>query len=144
MSWLLLDAAMRAKKPNDYKCIEVCLSDPKAVIAMKSACYYQGLIEQGLTRRSCCKICHTMILYNDILHYFPCKIKRQVEYLNGSAQHKKIEESGTWASFKFECPLSYCSLWLIHDSHKHRNPGIHVHDHIQKRTVKMNYRHIRQ
>lgn len=33
------------KKPNDYKCIEVCLSDPRAVIAMKSACYYQGLIE---------------------------------------------------------------------------------------------------
>lgn len=33
------------KKPNDYKCIEVCLSNPRAVIAMKSACYYQGLIE---------------------------------------------------------------------------------------------------
>lgn len=33
------------KKPDDYKCIEVCLSDPRAVIAMKSACYYQGLIE---------------------------------------------------------------------------------------------------
>lgn len=33
------------KKPDDYKCIEVCLSDPKAVIAMKSACYYQGLME---------------------------------------------------------------------------------------------------
>ena len=32
-------------KPNDYKCIKVCLSDPRAVIAMKSACYYQGLIE---------------------------------------------------------------------------------------------------
>ena len=33
------------KKPDDYQCIEVCLSDPKAVIAMKSACYYQGLME---------------------------------------------------------------------------------------------------
>lgn len=33
------------KKPDDYKCIEVCLSDPRAVIAMKSACYYQGVIE---------------------------------------------------------------------------------------------------
>lgn len=33
------------QKPDDYKCIEVCLSDPRAVIAMKSACYYQGLIE---------------------------------------------------------------------------------------------------
>ncbi len=33
------------KKPDDYKCIEVCLSDSRAVIAMKSACYYQGLIE---------------------------------------------------------------------------------------------------
>lgn len=33
------------KKPDDYKCIEVCLSDPRAVIAMKSACYYQGLVE---------------------------------------------------------------------------------------------------
>lgn len=33
------------KKPDDYKCIEVCLSDPRAVIAMKSACYYQGLIK---------------------------------------------------------------------------------------------------
>lgn len=33
------------KKPDDYKCIEVCLSDPRVVIAMKSACYYQGFIE---------------------------------------------------------------------------------------------------
>ncbi len=32
------------KKPDDYKCIEVCLSDPRAVIATKSACFYQGLI----------------------------------------------------------------------------------------------------
>lgn len=31
------------QKPFDYKCIEVCLSNPKAVIAMKSACYYQGM-----------------------------------------------------------------------------------------------------
>ncbi|MDE5778604.1 MAG: type IV toxin-antitoxin system AbiEi family antitoxin domain-containing protein [Lachnospiraceae bacterium] len=33
------------EKPYDYKCIEVCLSDPRAVIAMKSACYYQGFIK---------------------------------------------------------------------------------------------------
>lgn len=30
-------------KPNDYKCIEVCLSNPRAVISMESACYYQGV-----------------------------------------------------------------------------------------------------
>ena len=30
------------EKPDDYKCIEVCLSNPRAVIAMGSACYYQG------------------------------------------------------------------------------------------------------
>ncbi len=33
------------EKPIDYKCIEVCLSDPKAVICMDSALYYQGAIE---------------------------------------------------------------------------------------------------
>lgn len=33
------------KKPADYKCIEVCLGSPRAVIAMKSACYYQGIIK---------------------------------------------------------------------------------------------------
>ena len=33
-------------KPADYKCIEVCLSDPKAIICMKSALYYQGEIEE--------------------------------------------------------------------------------------------------
>lgn len=32
-------------KPVDYKCIEVCLSDPKAVICMDSAFYYQGAVE---------------------------------------------------------------------------------------------------
>lgn len=32
-------------KPVDYKCIEVCLSDPRAVICMDSAFYYQGVIE---------------------------------------------------------------------------------------------------
>ncbi len=33
------------KKPEDYKCIEVCLSDPRAVIATKSAWFYQGIIK---------------------------------------------------------------------------------------------------
>lgn len=33
------------KKPFDYKCIEVCLSNPRAVIAMKSACYYHKIIK---------------------------------------------------------------------------------------------------
>jgi predicted transcriptional regulator of viral defense system len=30
------------EKPSDYKCIEICLSNPKAVICMDSAFYYQG------------------------------------------------------------------------------------------------------
>lgn len=34
------------EKPFDYKCIEVSLSNPRAVIAMESACYYQGVIEE--------------------------------------------------------------------------------------------------
>ncbi len=33
------------EKPYDYKCIEACLSNPKAVISMKSACFYQGMLE---------------------------------------------------------------------------------------------------
>lgn len=33
-------------KPADYKCIEVCLSAPKAVICMDSALYYQGAIKK--------------------------------------------------------------------------------------------------
>lgn len=32
-------------KPLDYKCIEVCLSAPGAVVCMDSAFYYQGVIE---------------------------------------------------------------------------------------------------
>lgn len=32
----------RCGKPRDYKCIEVCLSNPRAVICMDSAIYYQG------------------------------------------------------------------------------------------------------
>lgn len=32
------------EKPWDYKAIEICLSDPKAIICADSACYYQGLI----------------------------------------------------------------------------------------------------
>mgnify|MGYP007123074709 FL=1 len=31
------------RKPFDYKCIEVCLSNPRAVISLESACYYQGI-----------------------------------------------------------------------------------------------------
>ncbi len=34
----------QCKKPQDYKCIEVGLSNPKAVICMDSALYYQQLI----------------------------------------------------------------------------------------------------
>lgn len=32
-------------KPDDYKAIEICRSDPRAVICADSACFYQGLIE---------------------------------------------------------------------------------------------------
>lgn len=40
--WL---AGKNEDKPSDYKCIEVCLSDPRAVICMDSALYYQGAIK---------------------------------------------------------------------------------------------------
>lgn len=40
--WL---AGKNEDKPSDYKCIEVCLSDPRAVICMDSALYYQGVIK---------------------------------------------------------------------------------------------------
>lgn len=33
------------KKPFDYKCIEVALSNPRAVISMESACYYRKMIK---------------------------------------------------------------------------------------------------
>ena len=33
-------------KPSDYKCIEVCLSDPRAIVCMNSALYYQGEIKE--------------------------------------------------------------------------------------------------
>lgn len=32
-------------KPDDYKAIEICRSNTKAVICAESACFYQGLIE---------------------------------------------------------------------------------------------------
>lgn len=32
-------------KPDDYKAIEICRSNPKAVICAESACFYQGLID---------------------------------------------------------------------------------------------------
>lgn len=33
-----------SKKPDEYKAIEVCLSDPRAVVCADSACFYLGLI----------------------------------------------------------------------------------------------------
>ena len=33
------------EKPKDYKCIEVCLSDARAVVCMESALYYQKEID---------------------------------------------------------------------------------------------------
>ena len=39
--WL---SGKQCKKPFDYKCIEVCLSNPGAVICMNSALYYQGVL----------------------------------------------------------------------------------------------------
>ena len=32
-------------KPDDYKAIEICLSDPRAVLCADSACFYQKLID---------------------------------------------------------------------------------------------------
>lgn len=40
--WL---AGKNENKPSDYKCIEVCLSDSRAVICMNSALYYQGVLK---------------------------------------------------------------------------------------------------
>lgn len=40
--WL---AGKNEDKPSDYKCIEVCLSDPRAVICTNSALYYQGVLK---------------------------------------------------------------------------------------------------
>lgn len=34
------------KKPADYKCIEVCLSSPRAAICMDSAMYYHGVLDK--------------------------------------------------------------------------------------------------
>ena len=39
--WLL---GKQCKKPFDYKCIEVSLSNPDAVICMNSVLYYQGVL----------------------------------------------------------------------------------------------------
>lgn len=44
--WL---AERQQQKPEDYKCIEVCLSSPRAVICMESAIYYQGGIAEEPT-----------------------------------------------------------------------------------------------
>ncbi len=33
-------------KPSDYKCIEASLSNPRAVICLESACFYQGALKQ--------------------------------------------------------------------------------------------------
>lgn len=40
--WL---AGGQYKKPLDYKCIEVCLCNPRAVICTSSALYYQGVLK---------------------------------------------------------------------------------------------------
>ena len=37
-------AGKQCSKPLDYKCIEICLSNPRAVICMDSALYYQGVL----------------------------------------------------------------------------------------------------
>ncbi|MCH5266169.1 MAG: type IV toxin-antitoxin system AbiEi family antitoxin domain-containing protein [Lachnospiraceae bacterium] len=34
------------KKPKNYKMIEACMTNPKAVICSLSACYYHGLLEE--------------------------------------------------------------------------------------------------
>lgn len=41
--WL---AGKKEAKPSDYKCIEVCLSDPRAIVCMDSALYYQGMLKE--------------------------------------------------------------------------------------------------
>lgn len=41
--WL---AGKKEDKPSDYKCIEVCLSAPRAIICMNSALYYQGMMKE--------------------------------------------------------------------------------------------------
>ncbi len=57
-------------KPMDYKCIEICLSDPRAVVCERSALYYQGVIQEEpeVTSVATCRTDRRLIKM-----YFPIK-----------------------------------------------------------------------
>ncbi len=78
------------QKPMDYKCIEVCLSDPRAVVAMDSAWYYQGIgkaepdpmiVATERTDRSAIKMNFAIERHYFSSSLFPVGIRRvQTEY----------------------------------------------------------------
>jgi predicted transcriptional regulator of viral defense system len=43
--WYWIKAGNK-EKPADYKCVEIALTDPNAVICMESALYYQGILKE--------------------------------------------------------------------------------------------------
>lgn len=85
--WL---AGKQCRKPVDYKCIEVSLNNPDAVICMDSALYYQGLllIEPDYVSVATERTDRSMIKMNFMVqrHYFSNRnfnigiIKKETEF----------------------------------------------------------------
>lgn len=103
--WL---AGGQYKKPQDYKCIEVCLSNPKTVICMDSALYYQNAIAE---EPECLSIATERTDRSILKMNFPTKR----HYFSGSnfqiGQRKQETKFGSY--YIYDVERSICDMWRM-------------------------------
>lgn len=93
------------KKPQDYKCIEVCLSNPRAVICMDSALYYQKTIA---SEPECLSVATERTDRSILKMNFP--IKRH--YFSGNNFHigRKKHETEFGCYYIYDIERSICDM----------------------------------
>ena len=116
-------------KPRDYKAVEVCFSDPEAVICADSACFYLGLIDvepdrlSAATRRSDRRKIHMNFpvsrhYYSE--HMFP-EYQNLVETEFGRYRIYDIERS-VCDCIRFRDDLEEDIFAYVMECYKKRNP----------------------
>lgn len=117
-------------KPPDYKALEVCFSDPEAVICADSACFYLGLIDvepvrlSAATRRSDRRRLHMN---------FPVSRHYYSERLFPAYQTETETEFGTYRIYDIERSVCDCIRFredleadifaYVLECYKKRNPA---------------------
>ena len=98
------------EKPKDYKCIEICLSAPRAVICTKSALYYQNVL---MTEPEYLSVATERTDRSSLHVAFPVKRHYFSKNIYGVGIEKRETEFGSYNIYDVE--RSICDVIRLND-----------------------------